>query len=110
MFFKQSFVQAASLAFLAAASDIVSFKEGDNPTEEMDKFDYAIVSFYNSEEWSVEVDQLMEGAKAHLEKQIADGKWNERNSLGWFRIDIEKNPDFCYEDDCLPDQLLINNL
>lgn len=85
-------MQAASLAYIAAASAIIELKEGDDPAEKMNEYDYAVLSFYNSEEWSVAVDQLMEGAKAELEKQIAAGKWSARSSLGWFRVDIDKHP------------------
>ena len=64
MFLKQSFVQAASLAIIAAATDIVEVKEGDEPFKLIEEYDYAVISFYNSEDWAIEVDQLMEGAKA----------------------------------------------
>ena len=109
MSLKQSFVQAASLAYIAAASAIIELKEGDDPAEKMNEYDYAVLSFYNSEEWSVAVDQLMEGAKAELEKQIAAGKWSARSSLGWFRVDIGKHPELSYDEDAIPDQLVSSN-
>ena len=106
----KSFVQAASLAYIAAASSIIELKEGDNVTEKMAEYDYAVVSFHNSEEWSVAVDQLMEGAKAEIEKQITGGKWSARSSLGWFRVDIEKHPELSYDtENGIPDQLVVSN-
>ena len=68
MSLKQSFVQAASLAYIAAASAIIELKEGDDVVERINEYDFAVVSFYNSEEWSVAVDQLIDGAKAEIEK------------------------------------------
>ena len=109
MSLKQSFVQAASLAYIAAASAIIELKEGDDPVEKMTEYDYAVISFYNSEEWSVAVDQLMEGAKAELEKMIKSGKSSARNSLGWFRVDIEKHPELSFEEEAFPDQLVVSN-
>ena len=35
MSLKQSFVQVASLAYIAAASAIIELKEGDDPAEKM---------------------------------------------------------------------------
>ena len=111
MFVKQSFVQAASLPIIAAASAdaVVELKEGDDVKQLTGKYDYAVISFYNSEEWAVEVDQLMEGAKAELEKHVADGDWTDRNSIGWFRVDLEKYPNLAYDDESIPDQLVISN-
>ena len=90
-------MQIALFALLSAASDstIVEFKEGDDPSALMNEFDFSVVSFYNSEEWAIETDKLMEGSKAYLEKQITDGVWGERN-IGWFRVDIEKLPELSY--------------
>ena len=111
MLFKNAQRTAASLAMLAAVSAatdaITVFKEGNDPTSLMEAFDYSVVSFYNSEEWSTEVDKIMEGSKAHFEKQIADGVWAERN-VGWFRVDIEKHPELSYDDSGIPDQLVVN--
>ena len=108
MSLKQSFVQAASLAYIAAASAIIELKEGDDVVERINEYDFAVVSFYNSEEWSVAVDQLIDGAKAEIEKQIADGKWSARNSLGWFRVDIEKHPEMALDDkNLVSDQMMI---
>ena len=110
MFFNQKLVQAASLALIAATTNasIVEFKEGDDPSAMMAEYDYCIVSFYNSEDWAIEVDKLMDGAKAHLEKKIADGEWTARPSMGWFRVDIEKHPELNYEEDGMPDTLVVS--
>ena len=117
MFFRQSLVQAACFALLAvdnlveaAESAIIDFKEGDDATSLMEKYDYCVVSFYNSEDWSKETNELMEGAKAHFEEQIANGEWSKRESIAWFRVDIEKHPDLSYDDSGIPDQLVVSQL
>ena len=35
----------------------------------------------------------MEGAKALIEKKVADGEWHARD-IGWFRADLDKHPEF----------------
>ena len=39
----------------------------------------------------------MEGAKAFFDQQIAEGSWSPRN-VGWFRINLEQDPDFAISD------------
>ena len=65
----------------------------------MKKYEWSVVSFYKpSDAKSMEIDALMEGAKLHFDQKIAKGEWSawSRKSVGWFRIDIDENPDMAY--------------
>ena len=100
----------AALAHLAQASaEIIEWGNDTVPSELIAEHDFALISFYHSDEKAIEVDMLMEGAKAHLEKQIADGEIGERD-IAWFRVDIEKYPDLAFDDSSMADQMIINNL
>ena len=66
------------------------------------QYDFAIVSFYNSDPKAKEVDAVVEGAKNVVEAKIAAGEWSERN-LGWFRVDIEKLPELYVNENPRPD-------
>ena len=64
MFFNQKLAQVACLASMAMvtssyAADFVELKEGDDPAALMQDYDFTVVSFYNSEDWAIEIDQLL---------------------------------------------------
>ena len=60
----QRIIQVAALAHLSAqaAAEIIEWKEDTVPSELIAEHDYAVISFYHSDEKSIEVDKLMEGA------------------------------------------------
>ena len=74
----------------------------------MEQHEWSVISFYKpSDPKSLEIDGLMEGAKLYLEKKIEDGDWTQRD-IGWFRIDIDENPDMAFKQD-KTDQMITGN-
>ena len=53
----------------------------------------------------MEIDALVEGAKAIVEEKIASGEWGERN-LGWFRVNLDKYPEMSINQEIEPDQMI----
>ena len=85
----------AALAFFAnhvSAEGIQELQGEEETAALLDKYEFSIVSFYNSEKESREIDALLEGTKAIVEEKVASGEWGQRN-LGWFRIDLDKHPE-----------------
>ena len=98
----------ATLAFFAnhASADPILDLEGEEETASLlDKYEFSIVSFYNSEKESREINALLEGTKAIVEGKIASGEWSERN-LGWFRVDLDKHPEMTINEEIAPDQMI----
>ena len=94
-------ITLASLAFNVALADeessnagvtgIVSLQEDDDIAEMLKLHEFTVISFFNSDDHAIEIDSLMDGAKAIFDKKVADREWPER-SLGWYRADLEKYP------------------
>ena len=98
----------ATLAFFAnnVSADIILDLEGEEETSALlDKFEFSIISFYNSEKESREINALLEGTKAIVEEKMASGEWGQRN-LGWFRVDLDKHPEMTINEEYAPDQMI----
>jgi len=59
---------------------------------EVRKHDYAVISMYTSNELDLEVDSAMQGVARKFKDHMKKGLIPER-SVGFFRADIEKDPD-----------------
>ena len=66
-----------------------------------------MISFYKpSDETSVEVDALMEGAEEYMEKKMRIKDWTKRN-VGWFRVNLEETPELAIDDPTVSDQVVV---
>lgn len=60
--------------------------------------EFNVVSFYApSVPDTVKIDALLQDAKKILDEKIESGEWTKRK-IGWFRVDIDKNPEMAWED------------
>lgn len=97
----------ACLATLAqAAGEIRTLTMDDLPPTFLEENEFSFVSFFKSSDPdSVAIDGFVDGAKAIVDKKIADGEWHERN-LGWFRVDLDKHPDMSVDGSGRADQMI----
>ena len=107
-------ITLATLAFTVqaakeSAAGILEFENGDDISALMGKYDYSVISFFTNEEWAIDLDSIMDGAKTFFDKKMADGEWPQRN-VGWFRANLELHPEMAYDDSLYPDQMIYNNL
>ena len=98
----QQTIALALMANYANSSGIQEMTGEEDAAVLLAQYDFAVVSFYNSDPKALEVDATMEGAKNIIESKIAAGEWSERN-LGWFRVDIEKHPELYVNENPRPD-------
>ena len=101
----QQTIALALMANYANSSGIQEMTGEEDAAVLLAQYDFAVVSFYNSDPKALEVDATMEGAKNIIESKIAAGEWSERN-LGWFRVDIEKHPELYVNENPRPDQMI----
>ena len=90
----------------AQKANIKQLKTGDSIEFLTAAYDFSVISFFKgSDDESVKVDAFMEGAQKIFGTNIAEKEWTSRN-VGWFRVDIETDPDMAYSDQ--PDQLVMS--
>lgn len=84
-----------------------SIQAGDDVQLLIAPYDYSIVSFYKpSQPDSVEFDEYIELAKDVFDLRIRE-KDLEKRKVGWFRVDVDANPQQGYSQDSKPDQMVI---
>ena len=66
-----------------------------------------MVSFFKpSDTESVEIHEIVEGAKKYLENKVRIGDWSNR-SIGWLRVDLDVTPELALADPAFTDQAII---
>lgn len=74
------------------AAEILEFKAETNPQEEMDKFEYAVINFYDSTEDSQDTKKVFELAHSRFTSLEEEGSINNRD-VGWFNCNIDEHPE-----------------
>lgn len=66
-----------------------------------------MLSFFKNDAESKAVDSLLEGAKAILDTNIANGVYAPRK-IGWFRLNIEDQPELDHAGEGIGDQMILS--
>jgi len=97
---RTTFAASVALSLISAIGygAIIDYKDGDPLQQMFESHDYNMVSVFKpSDPESVEINELLTGTEALFESKVASGEWSKR-SVGWFRIDIEKYPQFAFDE------------
>ena len=98
---------ALSSLMIGANCSVKTMVAGDTPQEVLKDYEFSVISFYKpSDETSVEIDALMEGAEEYMEKKMRIGDWSKRN-VGWFRVNLEETPELAIDDPTVSDQVVV---
>ena len=70
---------------MVAKSVIIELEDDINPA--FTDHDFAVISYYNQEDWSLHINSIFEQVVKTVDEAMADGQWKYRD-IGFYKVDI----------------------